>query len=105
VAVKPSADAAMPMVIDLPLGDMVEEPFLEVRLLPSGEVVTVIEFLSHTNKQGGRDRTNYEGSMRNCGVARRMNSASAMGNLLKQVKCRNFNVSYHVFRIRLGIHS
>jgi len=38
-------------------------------------------------------------------MARRMNSASAMGNLLKQVKCRNFNVIYQVFRIRLGIHS
>ena len=34
-----------------------------------------------------------------------MNSASAMGNLLKQVKCRNFKVIYHVFCIRLGIHS
>jgi len=40
--------------------------------------------------------------MGNCGVARRMNSASAMENLLKQVKCRNFNVIYHVCRIRLG---
>ena len=105
MAVKPSADAAMPMVIDLPLGDTVEEPFLEVRLLPSGEVVTVIEFLSHTNKQGGRDRTNYEGSMRKLWGGPQNEFCVCYGKPVKTGKCRNFNVIYHVFRIRLGIHS
>ncbi|MEM7134719.1 MAG: DUF4058 family protein [Chloroflexota bacterium] len=59
VAVQPSAATAMPIVVDLPLSDNIEEPYLEIQLLPSGEVVTVIELLSHTNTQGGRDRTSY----------------------------------------------
>jgi hypothetical protein len=49
----------MPLVIDLPLPEPYEEPYLEVRLLPNGEVVTVIELLSHTNKRAGDDRQSY----------------------------------------------
>lgn len=59
VAVKPTAELSMPMVVDIPLSDNIEEPYLEIQLVPSGEVVTVIELLSHTNKQGGRDRESY----------------------------------------------
>lgn len=61
VAIKPNpaTDIAVPLLIDLPISDNVEEPYLEIRLVPSGEVVTVIELLSHTNKQGGRDRESY----------------------------------------------
>ncbi|MFZ4661393.1 MAG: DUF4058 family protein [Caldilineaceae bacterium] len=50
---------ATPMVIDLPLPEPYEEPYLEVRLVPDGEVVTVIELLSHTNKQAGDERRSY----------------------------------------------
>jgi hypothetical protein len=39
--------------------DPLEESYLVVRLVPSGEIVTVIEILSHTNKQRGRDREKY----------------------------------------------
>ena len=49
----------MPLVIDLPLPEPYEEPYLEVRLLPDGEVVTVIELLSHTNKRAGDERRSY----------------------------------------------
>ena len=51
--------AAQPMVIDLPLPEPYEEPYLEVRTVPDGEVVTVIELLSHTNKRAGSDRESY----------------------------------------------
>jgi hypothetical protein len=51
--------ATMPFVIDLPLPEPYEEPYLEVRTVPDGEVVTVIELLSHSNKRAGRDRESY----------------------------------------------
>lgn len=44
------ADGVQPLVIDLPLPEPYEEPYLEVRLVPNGEVVTVIELLSHTKQ-------------------------------------------------------
>lgn len=47
------------VIVELPSSDPVEEGFLEVRLVPSGEVVTVIELLSHSNKQRGRNREDY----------------------------------------------
>jgi hypothetical protein len=50
---------AIPLVIDLPLPEPYEEPYLEVRLLPEGEVITVIELLSHTNKRAGDERRSY----------------------------------------------
>lgn len=59
VAVAPTAATAMPLEIDLHYDESFEEPYLEVRLVPGGEVVTVIELLSHTNKQLGRDRDSY----------------------------------------------
>ena len=49
----------MPLVIDLPLPEPYEEPYLEVRLVPGGEVITVIELLSHTNKRAGDERRSY----------------------------------------------
>lgn len=51
--------AAIPLVIDMPLPEPYEEPYLAVRLLPDGEVVTVIEVLSHTNKRAGDERQSY----------------------------------------------
>ena len=49
----------LPVVVDLPLPEPYEEPYLEVRLMPNGEVVTVIELLSHTNKRVGDERQSY----------------------------------------------
>lgn len=56
----PPAAETLPVLIDLPLPEPYEEPYLEVRLLPDGEVVTVIELLSHTNKRAGDERRSYE---------------------------------------------
>ncbi len=39
--------------------DPLLENYLVVRLVPAGEIVTVIEILSHANKQPGRDRESY----------------------------------------------
>ena len=59
VAVAERRTATVPYVIDLPLPEPYEEPYLEVRLVPDGEVVTVIEILSHTNKKASDDRRSY----------------------------------------------
>ena len=59
VAYTTTRDEAMPLVIDLPLPEPYEEPYLEVRLVPDGKVVTVIELLSHTNKRAGDERQSY----------------------------------------------
>jgi len=47
------------LTVDLPAKEPVEEGYLEVRSVPDGEVVTVIELLSHTNKRPGPDRETY----------------------------------------------
>ncbi|MFN8490196.1 MAG: DUF4058 family protein [Caldilineaceae bacterium] len=59
VATAPNMTADTPQVIEIPLPEPYEEPYLEVRLLPDGEVVTVIELLSHTNKRSGSERAAY----------------------------------------------
>ena len=46
------------LTVELPV-EAVEEGYLEVRLVPTGEVVTVIELLSYSNKVPGRDREAY----------------------------------------------
>lgn len=48
----PVMEGAPYVTVSLP--QPVEEGYLEVRLVPSGEVVTVIELLSHSNKQSDR---------------------------------------------------
>lgn len=50
---------ATPLVYTIPLPEPYEEPYLEVQLVPDGEVVTVIELLSHTNKRAGDERKSY----------------------------------------------
>ncbi len=45
--------------VALPRSDPLIEGYLQVRLVPTGEVVTVIELLSHTNKQPGPERESY----------------------------------------------
>ncbi|MCW5852407.1 MAG: DUF4058 family protein [Anaerolineae bacterium] len=57
VAVVAEADTPY-LTVELPI-ESVEEGYLEVRLVPSGEVVTVIEILSYSNKAPGRDRDAY----------------------------------------------
>ena len=57
--------AAAPTLAPAPFMEVVlhDDPLLEnylvVRLVPAGEIVTVIEILSHANKQPGRDREEY----------------------------------------------
>ncbi len=59
VAAGVTANSAPYVTIELPIPEPVEEGYLEVRLVPTGEVVTVIELLSTSNKQPGKDRETY----------------------------------------------
>jgi len=45
--------------VELPMTELVRETFLEVRTVPEGEVITVIELLSPTNKRPGTGRRAY----------------------------------------------
>ena len=47
------------LTVDVPMPDEVRETYLEVRT-SSGEVVTVVELLSHSNKRPGEGRRLYE---------------------------------------------
>jgi len=49
-----------PLTVEVPVPDLVEEGYLEVRDVRSGEVVTVVELLSPTNKRPGEGRRLYE---------------------------------------------
>ena len=49
-----------PIIGELPLPEEVIEPYLEIRDVVTGDVVTVIEILSLTNKLAGEGRTHYE---------------------------------------------
>ncbi|MEM6254278.1 MAG: DUF4058 family protein [Cyanobacteria bacterium P01_D01_bin.156] len=51
---------AQPIVVDLPMPDVVRQGYLEIRDVATSEVVTVIEVLSPTNKRPGEGRRNYE---------------------------------------------
>lgn len=53
------AESATPYLVEIPLPEPYDEPYLEVQLVPEGEVVTVIELLSHTNKRAGDERRIY----------------------------------------------
>lgn len=46
--------------VQVPILDVVEEGYLEVRDVVSGEVVTAVELLSPTNKRAGEGRRQYE---------------------------------------------
>jgi len=45
--------------VELPIAEPVRETYLEVRSVPAGEVVTVIELLSPSNKRAGTGREVY----------------------------------------------
>jgi len=57
----PSSTTAVaePMTIELPMLEEVQERYLEVREVGSGQVVTVIEVLSPKNKRAGEGRQAY----------------------------------------------
>ena len=60
--VAPTAPVALaePRVVEVPLPDRIREGYLEVREVATGEVVTVVEILSPTNKLPGKGRRLYE---------------------------------------------
>ena len=49
-----------PVTVEVPLPDRLREGYLEVRDVATGEVVTVLEVLSPTNKSPGEGRRLYE---------------------------------------------
>jgi len=49
-----------PLWIELPMVDEVSESFLEVRIVPGGRVITVLELLSPANKLHPKGRQQYE---------------------------------------------
>lgn len=48
------------IAVQLPRQIEVKERYLEIQALPGGEVITVVEFLSPTNKRPGRSREQYQ---------------------------------------------
>lgn len=55
-----AARAAQPVVVEVPQREEITHRWLEVRVLPSGEIVTVVEILSPVNKRPGEGREKYE---------------------------------------------
>ncbi|MFQ5612278.1 MAG: DUF4058 family protein [Anaerolineae bacterium] len=51
---------ARPVAVLVPMFEEVRESYLEVRSVPEGEVIAVIEVLSPTNKRPGAGRQQYE---------------------------------------------
>ena len=49
-----------PIVVDLPMPDVLRQGYLEIRDVATSEVVTVMEVLSPTNKRPGEGRRTYE---------------------------------------------
>jgi hypothetical protein len=54
------AAAGHSVAVELPVPDQVRERWLEIRDVSSGEVVTVLEILSPSNKRTGRGRSMFE---------------------------------------------
>jgi hypothetical protein len=51
---------SQPILVDLPMPEMVRQGYLEIQDIATREVVTVIEVLSPTNKRPGAGRRTYE---------------------------------------------
>ncbi len=49
-----------PVTVTIPMPEIVRQSYLEIREVPSGEVVTAIEVLSPVNKRSGEGRKAYE---------------------------------------------
>jgi hypothetical protein len=52
--------AVMPQVAELPMAEEVIERYLEIREVTTGDVITVLEILSHSNKSSRQGREQYE---------------------------------------------
>jgi hypothetical protein len=52
--------AAMPYQVEVPVPDVIEETYLEIRETGAEQIVAVIEVLSPTNKRPGAGRQKYE---------------------------------------------
>ncbi|MEM9808477.1 MAG: DUF4058 family protein [Cyanobacteria bacterium P01_D01_bin.56] len=59
-AVSTDVAVAQPILVDLPMPDVVRQGYLEIRDVATSEVVTVMEVLSPTNKRPGGGRRTYE---------------------------------------------
>jgi hypothetical protein len=55
-----TAVLAQPIIVEVPVQEMIKEAYLEVVEVASQQVITVIEILSHSNKKPGKDRRVYE---------------------------------------------
>lgn len=53
-------EIAQPILVDLPMPEVVRQGYLEIRNVATSEVVTVMEVLSPTNKRPGEGRRTYE---------------------------------------------
>ena len=73
VAVAPPP--TQPISVTLTLPETVRQGYLEVREIVTGQVVTVVEVLSPTNKRSGRGRIDYE--------AKRMTLLSSASNFVE----------------------
>ena len=49
-----------PVIVELPIPELVRETYLEVRLAQTHAVITVLELLSPANKRPGEGRQQYE---------------------------------------------
>lgn len=49
-----------PVMVEVPLPEEIRERYLEIREVASGEVVTILELLSPSNKRSGKGRSQYE---------------------------------------------
>lgn len=59
------APAALPVVVEVPHREEITHRWLEVRAVPSGEVVAVVELLSPVNKRPGEGRAKFEDKRNN----------------------------------------
>lgn len=57
---EPENARSQPILVDLPMPDVVRQGYLEIQDVATSEVVTVIEVLSPTNKRPGEGRRTYE---------------------------------------------
>lgn len=56
----PAATSAQSVTVEVPMPEVVEEGYLEVRDVATGEVITALELLSPSNKRHGEGRRMYE---------------------------------------------
>jgi len=50
----------VPYTVEVPVPDVIEETYLQIREASTGQVITIIEILSPTNKRPGSGRQKYE---------------------------------------------